>query len=47
MRRCGLGEYSERATLGGTHVGLLVSRHGGVIYRRLIDRHRMNDARNC
>jgi hypothetical protein len=28
----------------GTHVALLVSRHGGVIYRRFIDRHRMNEA---
>jgi Protein of unknown function (DUF3891) len=28
----------------GTHVALLVSRHGGVIYRRFIDRHRMNVA---
>ena len=27
----------------GTHVGLLVSRHGGVIYRRFIDRHRMRE----
>jgi Protein of unknown function (DUF3891) len=27
----------------GTHVALLVSRHGGVIYRRFIDRHRMNE----
>ncbi len=25
----------------GTHVALLVSRHGGVIYRRFTDRHRM------
>jgi hypothetical protein len=28
----------------GTHVALLISRHGGVIYRRFIDRHRMNEA---
>jgi hypothetical protein len=28
----------------GTHVALLVSRHGGAIYRRFIDRHRMNEA---
>ena len=28
----------------GTHVALLVSRHGGVIYRRYIDRHRLNEA---
>jgi Protein of unknown function (DUF3891) len=28
----------------GAHVALLVSRHGGVIYRRYMDRHRMNDA---
>jgi hypothetical protein len=28
----------------GAHVALLVSRHGGVIYRRFIDRHRMNEA---
>jgi hypothetical protein len=28
----------------GSHVALLVSRHGGVIYRRFIDRHRMNEA---
>jgi Protein of unknown function (DUF3891) len=28
----------------GTHVALLVSRHGGVIYRRFIDRHRINEA---
>jgi hypothetical protein len=28
----------------GTHVALLVSRHGGIIYRRFIDRHRMNAA---
>src|SRR5580658_1711782 len=28
----------------GTHVALLVSRHGGIIYRRFIDRHRMNEA---
>jgi hypothetical protein len=28
----------------GTHVALLVSRHGGVIYRRFIDRHRMSEA---
>ena len=28
----------------GTHVAVLVSRHGGVIYRRFIDRHRMNEA---
>jgi hypothetical protein len=27
----------------GIHVALLVSRHGGVIYRRFIDRHRMNE----
>jgi hypothetical protein len=27
----------------GTHVALLVSRHGGVIYRRFIDRHRMSE----
>jgi Protein of unknown function (DUF3891) len=35
----------ERALAAwGTHVALLVSRHGGVIYRRFIDRHRMNEA---
>jgi hypothetical protein len=28
----------------GTHVALLVSRHGGVIYRRYMDRHRMDAA---
>jgi hypothetical protein len=28
----------------GTHVALLVSRHGGVIYRRYMDRHRMDPA---
>ena len=28
----------------GAHVALLVSRHGGVIYRRYADRHRMNEA---
>jgi Protein of unknown function (DUF3891) len=28
----------------GSHVALLVSRHGGVIYRRFIDRNRMNEA---
>ena len=27
----------------GTHVALLVSRHGGVIYRRFMDRHRMGE----
>jgi Protein of unknown function (DUF3891) len=35
---------SARAGRLGTHVALLVSRHGGVIYRRFIDRHRMNEA---
>ena len=28
----------------GTHVALLVSRHGAVIYRRFMERHRMNEA---
>ena len=28
----------------GSHVALLVSRHGGVIYRRYIDRHRIAEA---
>jgi hypothetical protein len=28
----------------GSHVALLVSRHGGVIYRRYIDRHRVTEA---
>ncbi len=28
----------------GVHVALLISRHGGVIYRRFTDRHRMNQA---
>jgi Protein of unknown function (DUF3891) len=28
----------------GTHVALLISRHGGVIYRRYTDRHRVNAA---
>jgi hypothetical protein len=28
----------------GAHVALLVSRHGGVIYRRYIDRHRASEA---
>ena len=28
----------------GAHVALLVSRHGGVIYRRYMDRHRMGEA---
>jgi hypothetical protein len=28
----------------GTHVALLVSRHGGVIYRRYMDRHRIDAA---
>jgi hypothetical protein len=28
----------------GTHVALLVSRHGGVIYRRYTDRHRISEA---
>jgi len=28
----------------GTHVALLISRHGGVIYRRYTDRHRVSDA---
>lgn len=28
----------------GAHVALLVSRHGGVIYRRYMDRHRMDEA---
>jgi Protein of unknown function (DUF3891) len=28
----------------GAHVALLVSRHGGVIYRRYIDRHRISEA---
>jgi hypothetical protein len=28
----------------GIHVGLLISRHGGVIYRRYTDRHRLSDA---
>ena len=28
----------------GTHVALLISRHGGVIYRRYMDRHRMDAA---
>jgi hypothetical protein len=28
----------------GTHVALLVSRHGGVIYRRYMDRHRVREA---
>jgi hypothetical protein len=27
----------------GTHVALLVSRHGGVIYHRFVDRHRMDE----
>ncbi len=34
----------ERAlSAWGAHVALLVSRHGGVIYRRYADRHRMNE----
>jgi hypothetical protein len=28
----------------GAHVALLISRHGGVIYRRYIDRHRLSEA---
>jgi Protein of unknown function (DUF3891) len=28
----------------GAHVALLISRHGGVIYRRYIDRHRISEA---
>jgi hypothetical protein len=28
----------------GTHVALLISRHGGVIYRRYTDRHRIGEA---
>jgi len=28
----------------GAHVALLVSRHGGVIYRRYVDRHRIGEA---
>jgi hypothetical protein len=28
----------------GTHVALLISRHGGLIYRRYANRHHMNDA---
>ena len=28
----------------GTHVALLISRHGGVIYRRYMDRHRAGEA---
>jgi hypothetical protein len=28
----------------GTHVALLISRHGGVIYRRFTDRHRVGEA---
>jgi hypothetical protein len=28
----------------GTHVALLISRHGGIIYRRYTDRHRMSEA---
>ena len=28
----------------GIHVALLISRHGGVIYRRYTDRHRVSDA---
>jgi hypothetical protein len=28
----------------GTHVALLISRHGGVIYRRYTDRHRVSEA---
>ncbi len=35
----------ERALGGwGTHVALLISRHGGIIYRRYTDRHRMGEA---
>jgi hypothetical protein len=35
----------ERALGGwGTHVALLISRHGGVIYRRYMDRHRVSEA---
>jgi hypothetical protein len=35
----------ERALGGwGAHVALLVSRHGGVIYRRYTDRHRISEA---
>jgi hypothetical protein len=39
------GQGVERA-LGawGAHVALLVSRHGGVIYRRYTDRHRISEA---
>ncbi len=28
----------------GSHVALLISRHGGVIYRRYVDRHRISEA---
>jgi hypothetical protein len=36
----------EQRALGawGTHVALLISRHGGVIYRRYTDRHRVSEA---
>jgi hypothetical protein len=35
----------ERALAGwGAHVALLISRHGGVIYRRYADRHRISEA---
>jgi hypothetical protein len=35
----------ERALAGwGAHVALLISLHGGVIYRRYTDRHRVSDA---
>ena len=44
MRRCGLVGCSARLAPGGAHVALLISRHGGVIYRRYTDRHRMDAA---
>jgi hypothetical protein len=38
-------EAVDRArTAWGTHVALLISRHGSVIYTRFVDRHRVSDA---
>ncbi len=52
FREVGAAAHAPMWTLGvqrardawGTHVALLVSRHGGVIYRRFIDRHRISEA---
>jgi hypothetical protein len=52
FREIGASTHSPMWTRGvqravgawGTHVALLISRHGGVIYRRYTDRHRVSEA---